>query len=159
MVVKWPPRLTLASGLFWWVCLNISEYAPKASANMQFPTNFDHWGVLQPCIIISDFRSASGFPWLPSPFYIVMRKALWCYWSNLKFNLLVGHVPHHVITTLELEPLTGSRLISGLKWYQISLNTDIRTSMNSPDPWYSCMFQYSDPYRIIKLKINFQCQI
>ena len=68
MVVKWPPRLTLASGLFWWVCLNISEYAPKASANMQFPINFDHLGVLQPCIIISDFRNASGFPWLPSPF-------------------------------------------------------------------------------------------
>ena len=68
MVVKWPPRLTLASGLCWWVCLNISKYAPKASANMQFPTNFDHWGVLQPRFIISDFRSASGFPWLPSPF-------------------------------------------------------------------------------------------
>ena len=32
LVVKWPPRLTLASGLFWWVCLNISKYAPKPSA-------------------------------------------------------------------------------------------------------------------------------
>ena len=53
MVVKWPPRLTLASGLFWWVCLNISEYAPKASANMQFPTNFDCWGLHYTQIIIS----------------------------------------------------------------------------------------------------------
>ena len=53
MVVRWPPRPTLASGLFWWVCLNISKNAPKPSTKMSFPPNSGHWGLLYTQIIIS----------------------------------------------------------------------------------------------------------
>ena len=88
-VVKWPPRLTLASGLFWWVCLNISKYAPKPNANMQYPTFFYHWGVLQPCLIISDFWSASGIPRLPSPF-IKIQCIISSKWTlNTEFNTIL----------------------------------------------------------------------
>ena len=100
MVVKWPLRLTLASGLFWWVCLNISEYAPKASANMQFPTNFDHWGVLQPRIIVLDFRSASGFPWLPSPFDVFGENEMNYYYSHTVVATRTWHSENSVFTRL-----------------------------------------------------------
>ena len=66
MVVRWPPRRIL-SGLFWWVCFNISKYAPKPSTNMQFQTNFDHWGCSS---LVSLFQIVSGLPSLPSAFSI-----------------------------------------------------------------------------------------
>ena len=40
MFLKWPPRSTLASDLFWWVRLNIFNYHPKPSIFFLIPTNF-----------------------------------------------------------------------------------------------------------------------
>ena len=36
MFLKWPPRSTLASDLFWWVRLNILNSNPKPSTNVKF---------------------------------------------------------------------------------------------------------------------------
>ena len=52
MLVNWPLRSTLASGL-WEVWLNIFQIAPKPFANIQFPSISDHRWLFQPSFIIS----------------------------------------------------------------------------------------------------------
>ena len=91
-------RLTLASFLFWWVCLNISKYAPKASANMQFPSSSDHWG----CIILKSLFHWFHGSWPLASSLNFLFTLSWLYYPQVCWGLtldLMGLLEYFQICT------------------------------------------------------------